>query len=207
MKSKGESPIETMQDNVVAAFIKMHIDDREERIFKTDMWLDETFIDEGITPSTRDLEMLADYMLYEELTDGDPYKVQREEYPILSDLQLRRRRFGRANSNMRGEISLDVVSGEQETSGQHSSELAYLAVDGKSYRYPIRRTRSLKEMMYVDKRTKIRNRARRKRYNAFIRPSKITKYNVADRPLTPSFVDCVGIADRWRKYNDSRLFT
>jgi hypothetical protein len=46
----------------------------------------------GKKPPSRDLEALANYLMYEHLTDRSPDKMTTEEYPVLSERQQRTRR-------------------------------------------------------------------------------------------------------------------
>lgn len=104
-------------------------------------------------------------ILHEELTDPDAYKGTHNEYPILSETQLARRREGkhkRRGSGMGGETSLAIV---QDT-----------GTDGRSYRKPSRRKRSPYEYRFVDESARIRNKQRREQYEKYRKPGEVKEY-------------------------------
>lgn len=74
-------------DEVIAA----NIDDRPARLDDIADWIDEYIDAYGKRPPARHLDMLADYILREELADDHPDKMSREEYPIMSEWQRTRR--------------------------------------------------------------------------------------------------------------------
>ncbi|MBG9774236.1 hypothetical protein [Brevibacillus laterosporus] len=122
----------------------------------------------GDGPSSTELEQLADVILHEELTDPDAYKGTHNEYPILSETQLARRREGkhkRRGSGMGGEASLAIA---QET-----------GTDGRSYRKPARRKRSPYENRFVDENAQIRNKQRREQYEKYRKPGEVKQYFIA----------------------------
>lgn len=126
----------------------------------------------GAAPTASELERLADALLHEELADRSPHKVSREEYPILSEAQLRRRKFGRGaarGSNMRGEVPLDAV-------GDGGAVSDYIAADGLSYSLPTRRPRSLYESMLVEERTVPRIAERAAAYLQSRQPGEVNVY-------------------------------
>lgn len=93
--------------------IKRKIADRSERMAAVDALIDIYVESNGAAPDGEITEELTDYVLREEITDKSTHKMAREEYPILSDKQERRRvggRTGRAKSNTVGEVPLEFVS-------------------------------------------------------------------------------------------------
>ena len=145
---------------------------RRERIALVDEWL-AAYVDRcGVSPHSNELERLADALLHEELADRSPYKVAHEEYPILSEAQLRRRRFGRSaagGSNMRGEVALDAA-------GDGGAVSDYVAADGFSYARPTRRPRSLYESAFVEERTISRVADRAATYLTSMQPGEVRVY-------------------------------
>ncbi|PEF71703.1 hypothetical protein [Bacillus cereus] len=107
----------------------------------------------GERPEQKQLERLADLLLYEELHDTHPDKVAREEYPIMSDHQLSRRHSG--------EVSMKVAE--------------EYGVDRRNYKPPVRRKRTRKETWQIDKEVKSRNEERRKAYREFTRVQAVKK--------------------------------
>ena len=113
---------------------------------------------------------LSDLCLYEELTDTDRMKVRDTEYPFLSDIQLARRKDGvhqRKNEGGQGEVSF--------------KQAFAVGTDGANYAIPRRRERSNIENDYINKHTQSRNKARRERYNEFIKPGKVVTYYADSR--------------------------
>lgn len=55
------------------------------------VWIDGYLAEYDVRPPARDLELLTDYILREELADDHPDKMSREEYPIMSEWQRTRR--------------------------------------------------------------------------------------------------------------------
>lgn len=139
-----KSAFSTAVDELIAR----RIEDRTERMAAIQALVTEYIDSVGMTPDVDELERLANEILYEELTDDHPDKVTREEYPILSERQLERRR--------NNEVSYDQLPDT-------------LATDGRDYRKPTRRKRTVREMMFVDEHAKSRNRERNQRYSAFRR--------------------------------------
>jgi hypothetical protein len=114
------------------------------------------------------LDALADAILHEELTDPHPDKITRNEYPIMSEFQLARRKEGvhaAKGKFPKGEIPLNAVS--------------LLATDGKTYRKPKRAKRTDKEYMQMDS-AKSRNKERRRKYNEFTKPQPVITYRLED---------------------------
>lgn len=174
--------------------IAQNIEDRTERI-ATVHALTEAYTDStGVRPDGAQLERLADYILREEISDPDPHKSTKYEYPILSDIQMERRRLGRRGSegtNMAGETSI----ASDDTSDKHARSGVYLATDGRDYRNPIRRTRSIRELIFVDENAKIRNKKRAAQYKRDTAPGP-----VVSTPSEP-FVMCRGIGAKIREWS------
>jgi len=187
------------------ALIATNIADRTERMATVQALIDRYINDHGAPPDPAQLERLTDYILREELTDPNLHKVLHNEYPILSETQLERRRFGARGSeesNMRGEVSLSTGDDiDDSASRQHSGVGSQLATDGKTYRYPIRRTRSKQEQIFIDENTKIRNKRRAKQYKRDTAPGEIQRYNLFENggEVLPSFVSCIGIVERVKR--------
>ncbi|PFS79595.1 hypothetical protein COK49_13795 [Bacillus cereus] len=112
----------------------------------------------GQRPEPKQLERLADLLLYEELHDTHPDKMAREEYPIMSDHQLSRRHSG--------EVSMKVAE--------------EYGVDRRCYKPPVRRKRTRKETWQIDRDAKSRNEERRKMYREFTRVQAVRVYNEID---------------------------
>jgi len=156
-------------ERAVNEIIDKNIEDRTERIRAIDALIDEYVDAIGSAPDPKQLERLADYILREELTDSSKDKVSREEYPILSEWQLARRTSGK---HQRKEDAVIEVS---------LSAAKYIATDGRDYRYPKRRKRTVQEMLFIDENAKIRNKERRRKYKEFTKPSKVKVYNLYDK--------------------------
>lgn len=101
----------------------------------------------GQRPEPKQLERLADLLLYEDLSNIHPDKMAREEYPIMSDHQLSRRHSG--------EVSMKVAE--------------EYGVDRRNYKPPVRRKRTRRETWQIDREAKSRNEERRKTYREFTR--------------------------------------
>ncbi|EJR82867.1 hypothetical protein COK65_30620 [Bacillus thuringiensis] len=110
----------------------------------------------GERPEPKQLERLADLLLYEELSNTHPDKMAREEYPIMSDYQLSRRHSG--------EVSMKVAE-------EYGS-------DRRNYKPPLRRKRTRKETWQIDREAKSRNEERRKVYREYTRVQVIIAYNI-----------------------------
>ncbi|MDA1545843.1 hypothetical protein [Bacillus cereus group sp. TH253LC] len=109
----------------------------------------------GERPEPKQLERLADLLLYEELSNTHPDKMARKEYPIMSDHQLSRRHSG--------EVSMKVAE--------------EYGVDRRNYKPPVRRKRTRKETWQIDREAKSRNEERRKVYREFTRVQAVKVYN------------------------------
>jgi hypothetical protein len=146
-----------------------------------------------VPANTALLDRLTNALLYEELTDANPYKAQHNEYPFYSDTQLDRIRNGRRGSeptNMRG-----------ETPVREDGDLGpgvILSADGRDHGEPRRRNRTKRENVSVDAGAKIRNKARAEQYKRDTAPGPVVKYSVWETGgFTEPFVNCVGIGARW----------
>jgi transcriptional regulator with XRE-family HTH domain len=129
---------------------------REVRIAEIDRVTEEWFARTGDMPDAKQLERLADLILYEELTDGSN--------EILSDTQMARRQEGkhaRKTDNPKIEVPFKIAEN--------------VGVDKRNYNKPIRRERSHRENEHVDKSAKIRNDERKKSYKEFTRVQPIIK--------------------------------
>jgi hypothetical protein len=133
----------------VYEFIEQHIDDRKERMKAV-----EAYCEEHPDLDERELDRLADYILYEELTDPHPDKMAREEYPIMSETQREER--------IKDEVGLKIAE--------------EVGTDGKSYRVPKRRKRTDYENKFVNKAAKSRNKERRNKYRAFTEIQPVERY-------------------------------
>ncbi|HHT7127809.1 hypothetical protein [Bacillus cereus] len=110
----------------------------------------------GERPEPKQLERLADLLLYEELHDTHPDKMTREEYPIMSEHQLARRHSD--------EVSMKVAE--------------EYGVDRRCYKSPIRRKRTRKETWQIDRETKSRNEEKRKAYREFTRVQEVRVHSI-----------------------------
>lgn len=131
--------------------------DRIERIEEITALADAYYDSVGEHPDSTALERMANLVIYEELSDSHPDKMTREEYPIMSETQLSRRKEGKhrkKEANNRIEVPFKLA--------------VNVGVDGRNYAVPVRRERSLRENMAVDEQAKSRNKELRKRYNDFI---------------------------------------
>lgn len=88
-------------------FLAEQIEDRAERIAAVGAWTDAYIDKHGQRPPAQQLELLADYILREELADKNPDKMTREEYPIMSEWQRVRRLKSRI---MAGVVEIDYRS-------------------------------------------------------------------------------------------------
>ncbi|WP_026593015.1 hypothetical protein [Bacillus sp. UNC437CL72CviS29] len=151
----------TQFETYVNTLITAHRDSHSEAISNRDVRAEEikSLTDAyvgtvGERPEPKQLERLADLLLYEELSDTHPDKVAREEYPIMSDHQLSRRHSG--------EVSMKVAE--------------EYGVDRRNYKPPIRRKRTRKETWKIDREAKSRNEERRKTYREFTKLQDIDTY-------------------------------
>lgn len=101
-----------------------------------------------------DANRLADVLLYDKLFNPSLTKMSDEEYPIMSERQFDRRQ------------NAEFTTGDR---------LDQNAADGQVHLRPTRRNRSDYENRFVDKKAKIRNAERKKRYKEF---TKVQSVNV-----------------------------
>jgi hypothetical protein len=118
---------------------------REVRLVKIEHLTEGYYAKTGEMPDSTALERLADLCLYEELTDTDRMKVRNNEYPFFSETQFEERRKVEASFKL---------SEEQ-------------GVDGRNYKPPVRRDRSNREIKFMDKNARIRNKERKQKYHEF----------------------------------------
>ncbi|NBI29304.1 hypothetical protein [Chengkuizengella marina] len=105
------------------------------------------------------LQLLADLILYEELTDVNPYKVQREEYPIMSSWQLHLRQQREYNITLAEEMDINYMKCNP----------------------PVRRKRTAKEEWIREKNDQERLRKTNVLYYTFSNPSPIKNYLLKDK--------------------------
>lgn len=90
------------------------------------------------------LHNMADLCMDEYLRWSHPDKMSIVEYPVMSDSQHRTRRIR--------EILTDFSdNADDEKQEYHSHLIQGLAVDGKNYSNPIRRTRSIWELIQMER--------------------------------------------------------
>lgn len=65
---------------------------REQRFAAIERLIDDYIAANGKRPDSRQLDRLATLCLYEEMTDSHPDKMTREETPVMSGTQYKRRR-------------------------------------------------------------------------------------------------------------------
>jgi hypothetical protein len=128
---------------------------REVRLVRIEELTEEYFARTGELPDEKALERLADLCLYEELYNTSLTKMQDEEYPIMSERQFDRRQ------------NAEFATGER---------LDQNAADGQGHAKPTRRNRSEYENRFVDKKARIRNKERKKRYAEFTKVQPVTVY-------------------------------
>ncbi|MED4111216.1 hypothetical protein P4636_19390 [Halalkalibacterium halodurans] len=111
------------------------IEDLTETYFKTS----------GQMPSGGALVRLTTLCLYEEISNAHPDKMTREEYPIMSDNQYRRKTEGRHVRRGGTNGKLKPLTREVPL-----SLAVNMATDGREYRYPSRRERDVQEAMDIE---------------------------------------------------------
>ncbi|MNW63968.1 hypothetical protein D3C74_422060 [compost metagenome] len=104
---------------------------------------------------------------------------------------------GSQDTNIKGETPIRTED-DDNTGAAHSRTGVYLAADGKDYRKPTRRTRSIGELITVDEGAKIRNKVRAAQYKRDTAPGRKVAYDLAEEPLRPEFVGCAGIGAKWK---------
>jgi hypothetical protein len=149
------------------------ITDRSERMKAIQALIDAYIDSVGETPDDAQLERLTDYILREELTDGNEYKITHGEYPFMSERQFERRH-------------------EREYSLKLAEDIG---ADGMSYSAPVRRHRTAKETRFIDKYAKSRNKERAAQYRKDTAAGEVVAYNLRDTGgvLADEFVQCRGI--------------
>lgn len=157
-----------------------------ERMRKAEAITDAYIFQTGTRPDPSQLDRLSDLVMHSDLHDKNPHKIAQGEYPILSHKQLDRRRFGGRgeDTNMIGETSLEKAE--------------HVGIDGRDYRYPNRRERTIDELIDVDVNAKIRNEERSRQYKKDTSAGKLIRYNLRENggELTESFVKCREISFR-----------
>ncbi|MMZ45488.1 hypothetical protein D1872_70860 [compost metagenome] len=158
----------------------------EERARKAEGMIEEYIKYTGVRPDYIQLDRISDLILFDDLRDSDPHKTKHNEYPILSSTQLDRRRFGGRgqDSNMSGETSLGAAQ--------------CVGADGRDYRYPNRRTRTIDELLHVDENARIRNKVRAAQYRKDTAPGPVITYNLNDTggELTEEFTQYISMSRR-----------
>jgi hypothetical protein len=102
--------------------------DRAERMQLIDELIESYIAATGQRPDSVQLDRLATLCLREELTDSDPHKMKRDEFPLLNDDQYIRRKTGLHRKK--------DGRGVMETSFKLAAEIG---TDGKNYRKPKRK--------------------------------------------------------------------
>ena len=162
----------------VAELVAVKTAGQQERKAAVNDLIEAYVIATGERPDSAQLDRLAEYIMLDDLSDADPYKVAHTEYPFLSARQLELRRTR--------EVSLKVT---EET-----------GTDGHNYRLPKRRKRSRYENWRVDANAKARNTERADQYRKDTSPGRVVPYNLRENggELMEPFVQCRGLGDRWR---------
>lgn len=141
--------------------------------------LTEAYLDDvGVRPDAAQLERLTDYILREELTDPNPYKIAHTEYPFMSEYQLELRR-------------------DRETGLKAAEETG---TDGRDYRKPTKRRRTNYENWRVDSGAKNRNSERAAQYKRDTAAGALVTYNLRDNDgeLAEGFTMAQNVASTWR---------
>jgi hypothetical protein len=132
---------------------------RELRRVKIEALTEEYFARAGEWPDGAALERLSDLCLYEELTDPNPDKMTAEEYPFMGEHQFDRR---------------------DKRESAVGSAIDNSAADGRKHFRPTKRSRTDYENRFVDKKSKIRNKERKRSYNDFTRIQPVISYKIGD---------------------------
>lgn len=104
---------------------------RKKRVAEVERLTDEYIAASGRVPDGALLERMTNVILHEELTDNDKDKMQKYEYPILSDSMYQRRTEGRRGKSKRKD---KLVLREVPLSHARN-----LGADGKNYTVPNRK--------------------------------------------------------------------
>jgi hypothetical protein len=131
---------------------------REVRIAVIDEAVEAWFRETGEIPDGKQLEKLADLILYEELTSTIKTKMQDLDYSFMSDRMEQTRKGGEASFKLSEERG----------------------VDGGNYKQPARRNLATHEAIYVDKRAKSRNTERKRSYNEFTKVQPVQTYHISE---------------------------
>jgi len=115
-------------EDAVTQIIAYHIPERNKRIASIAVLIECYVSLTGNTPDSSQLNRLSNYILKEELSDPNVYKIAHNEYPFLSEWQMKLRHDR--------ETGLKAV---EET-----------GADGLNYRKPTRRRRSHFELMQIE---------------------------------------------------------
>lgn len=103
--------------------------DRESRMTAVEHMTDEYIIQTGKRPDVKPLLRLTDFVLHDELSDPHPDKITRNEFPILSDRQYRKRTEGKERRrNTAGVVTREVPL----------THAQYVATDELNYSAPSR---------------------------------------------------------------------
>jgi hypothetical protein len=132
---------------------------RELRLVRIEQLTEDYYAKAGEMPDSTALERMADLCLYEELTDTDRMKVRNNEYPILSEYQFDRR-----------DNVVSVVGDDIENSPS----------DGRRHLKPTRRVRTDYENKFVNKKSRIRNKDRKKAYHEFTKIQPVVVNKIGD---------------------------
>ena len=115
-------------DELFARAKRGDLADRAERMALIDELIESYIAATGERPDSVQLDRLATLCLREELTDSDPHKMKRDEFPLLNDDQYIRRKTGLHRKK--------DGRGVMETSFKLAAEIG---TDGKNYRKPKRK--------------------------------------------------------------------
>ncbi|MFS1511105.1 hypothetical protein VQL36_01515 [Chengkuizengella sp. SCS-71B] len=131
---------------------------REERIRCIEAIIEKNHLEISKSQSSSPhlLQQLADLILYEELSDVNPYKVQREEYPIMSSWQF----------HLRQQREYNMILAEE-------MDVNYMKCNP-----PVRRKRTAKEEWIREKNEQERLRKINVFYYEFSNPSPIKQYSL-----------------------------
>ncbi|MFL1672179.1 hypothetical protein [Paenibacillus dendritiformis] len=176
-KFRGDSDYKAAFEHAATRLIDAKIEDRGERMMAVEALIDEYVVAVGERPDGGILERLTDYILREELTDGNPHKVSHNEYPFLSESQMQLR--------YEREYGLELAENHD--------------ADGRNRATPTRRRRTAKEERFVDRLARMKNRKRNARYKRDTSPGPIEAYNLRDTGgvLSDEFVDWQGLRERY----------
>lgn len=122
----------------------------EERRQKTEKLTNWYYEETGKLPPEDALELMGDYLLADELKDKRAHKSRHYKYPVLSDQQLKRRKYG-------------VHEGREYSGRNNTREISLSATEtidlsGNDCSRPVRRDLSIEEMVDID----IRNSKKRR---------------------------------------------